>query len=83
MGPKPSGAGIVSVTGQANNQVSETVEKESKQSEENSGTDEFCALGETEDCSAATGPPSRDLSDWQLRRYGSMAARLLHDVKID
>lgn len=84
MGPKPSGVGIAVVTSRANNQVSETVQKESKQSDgENSGTDEFCALGETKDCSVATGLPGRDLSDWEVRRYGAMAAHLLHDVKID
>lgn len=27
-------------------------------------------------------PPNTKLSDWEARRYGSMAARILRDVKI-
>ncbi|PRQ33423.1 putative lysine methyltransferase, S-adenosyl-L-methionine-dependent methyltransferase [Rosa chinensis] len=35
-----------------------------------------------EDCEPVTIPQNGKLTDWEARRYGSMAARLLHDVKI-
>lgn len=83
MGPKTC-CGIAPTTNQGNDQKSEMVEKESKQGEgENGGIDEFSSNKDNEDCSFATKPPGRDLTDWEVRRYGAMAARLLHDVKIN
>ncbi|XP_015874557.2 uncharacterized protein LOC107411479 [Ziziphus jujuba] len=35
-----------------------------------------------EDCDLVTRLPNEKLSDWEARRYGSIAARLLHDIKI-
>lgn len=35
-----------------------------------------------EDCEPATGLQNGKLTDWEARRYGSMAARLFHDIKI-
>lgn len=36
-----------------------------------------------EDCdNIVTRLPNEKLSDWEARRYGSVAARLLHDIKI-
>lgn len=84
MGPKPSGAGGASATTQGNDQIPDTAEKESRHSkEENSTTNELSGKGVTEDCAVAAELPGRNLSDWEVRRYGAMAARLLHDVKID
>lgn len=36
-----------------------------------------------EDCDLVTRLPNEKLSDWEARRYGSIAARLLHDIKIN
>lgn len=35
-----------------------------------------------EDCEPMTRLQNDKLTDWEARRYGSMAARLLHDIKI-
>lgn len=35
-----------------------------------------------EDCEPVTVPQNGKLTDWEARRYGSMAARLLHDIRI-
>lgn len=50
----------------------------SKEKGENSSLDEEVE----EDCEPGRRPQSGKLTDWEARRYGSMAARLLHDIKI-
>ncbi|XP_050369453.1 uncharacterized protein LOC126787626 [Argentina anserina] len=49
----------------------------SKENGENSSPFE-----KVEDCEPVLLPQNDKLTDWEARRYGSMAARLLHDVKI-
>ncbi|KAL2926269.1 DNA-directed RNA polymerase V subunit 1 [Bienertia sinuspersici] len=83
MEPKSS-AGIALAADQDKDQASESKDIESDQREEK--TSVICeVVGEKDnrDCSAATGLSSRDLTDWEVRRCGAMAARLLCDVKID
>ncbi|BBH05020.1 S-adenosyl-L-methionine-dependent methyltransferases superfamily protein [Prunus dulcis] len=67
----------------AENTVKVIVEKDdevesSKEKGENSSLDEEVE----EDCEPVRRPQSGKLTDWEARRYGSMAARLLHDIKI-
>ncbi|KAL2924834.1 Protein-lysine methyltransferase METTL21D [Bienertia sinuspersici] len=83
MEPKSS-AGISLAADQDKDQASESKDRKSDQREEK--TSVICeVVGEKDnrDCSAATGLSSRDLTDWEVRRCGAMAARLLRDVKID
>lgn len=43
---------------------------------------EFVGEKVKEDGEVVTEPPNAKLSEWEARRYGSIAARLLQDVKI-
>lgn len=52
---------------------------EDKISEENSAVVKGSDFAEEK---AETIPPNTKLSDWEARRYGSMAARMLRDVEI-
>ncbi|KAL8152214.1 hypothetical protein V2J09_009974 [Rumex salicifolius] len=65
----------------------ETVSEEQKAESSNvEVNDDKCGKkendNEKEGSIIATGLPRKELSDWEVRRYGSMAARLLRDVKI-
>ncbi|CAB4313231.1 unnamed protein product [Prunus armeniaca] len=68
-----SAENTVKVIGEKDDQV-----ESSKEKGENGSLDEEVE----EDCEPVTRPQSGKLTDWEARRYGSMAARLLHDIKI-
>ncbi|XP_021766436.1 protein-lysine methyltransferase METTL21D-like isoform X1 [Chenopodium quinoa] len=81
MEPKNS-AGITLAVDQEKNQASESVERESNQSEgKTNGVDEVEGEKNDRGCSDSTGESSRDLTDWEVRRCG--ATRILRDVKIN
>ncbi|EOY30149.1 S-adenosyl-L-methionine-dependent methyltransferases superfamily protein, putative isoform 1 [Theobroma cacao] len=60
--------------------------KTDREEEENcgngTGVDDLDGEVIKEDCLQVTRLPDGKLSDWEARRYGSMAARLLRDIKI-
>ncbi|KAH9608277.1 hypothetical protein KSS87_000329 [Heliosperma pusillum] len=58
----------------------EGMEKKSKEDGQSREMDED---GLQKDCSPSPALPDRDLTDWEARRCGAMAARLLRDVKIN
>ncbi|CAN6692327.1 unnamed protein product [Malus baccata var. baccata] len=59
--------------------IDQKVEAESREEKGDTGS-----LDENveEDCEPMTRLQNDKLTDWEARRYGSMAARLLHDIKI-
>ncbi|CAN6557053.1 unnamed protein product [Malus baccata var. baccata] len=61
------------------NVIDQKVEAESRKEKGDTGS-----LDENveEDCEPMTRLQNDKLTDWEARRYGSMAARLLHDIKI-
>lgn len=66
-----------------------SVEAQISQSSRSDGDGETCAMEEREDTGEKTGDGIKavelekgKIDDWEIRRYGSMAARLLRDVKI-
>ncbi|KAK9663989.1 hypothetical protein RND81_14G011600 [Saponaria officinalis] len=78
MGAKSSGAD------QGNDKASEPVEKDSEvKEEENDQIDQINEAAFQKDCSPTAALPNRQLTDWEVRRCGAMAARLLRDVKIN
>ncbi|GAB4842927.1 hypothetical protein Ancab_012905 [Ancistrocladus abbreviatus] len=71
-----------------NDQLDDNDKKESEgTTQENSGgvdkVDDLGTIKGEGDCLLHTCLPSGELSDWEVRRYGAMAARLLRDVKIN
>ncbi|KAK0603104.1 hypothetical protein LWI29_001486 [Acer saccharum] len=89
MGAKSSGGGSIESVVQGIDQPIEVETSETKQEEK---SDDSSSLVDKEDipgsenvqqdCVPVTRIPNGKLSDWDARRYGSMAARLLRDVKI-
>lgn len=83
MGQKFS-SGIALAADQEKKQAAEFLERESNPREgKTSGVDEVGSEKNDIGCSDSTGLSSRDLTDWEVRRCGAMAARLLRDVKIN
>lgn len=88
MGVKSSGGNSESAAQKINQQI-EVETKETKHEdmigETSNMVDEMVSFGgenEEKDSVLVTKMPNGKLSDWEVRRYGSMAARLLRDVKI-
>lgn len=84
MGLKPPEGNIVNVD-QGSDQKIDRVEISTKG--ENVGTSNEEKVAESvgvanEDCELLTKLENEKLDDFEVRRYGSMAARLLRDVKI-
>lgn len=88
---KPYGNFIEHTSNGSNQQTDETGTTDGDHEKDqddatSSGVDEVENLSSEKDGDADSvllaGIPSRKLSDWEARRYGSMAARLLRDVQI-
>ncbi|XP_010689122.2 uncharacterized protein LOC104902890 isoform X2 [Beta vulgaris subsp. vulgaris] len=83
MEPKCSGNGLAA--DHIKNQASESVERGCSQTRDGttSRVDEVESEKDNRGCSSATGLTNQELTDWEVRRCGAMAARLLRDVKIN
>lgn len=88
MGVRPSNGNTVSAA-QVINQQTEDGTNETKQKDKNDESsnvvdkiDDFGGEIVEQDTLLVTKLPNGKLSEWEARRYGSMAARLLRDVKI-
>lgn len=62
--------------------VDEKVDTNEVRSSEEKGKNCSLSANVEENCEPVPLPQNGKLTDWEARRYGSMAARLLHDVKI-
>ncbi|CAO2813005.1 unnamed protein product [Amaranthus hypochondriacus] len=80
-----SSAGSALAAVQDKNKASEPVDGDYNQKEEKSCSmdDDIKSEKDIKGCSTATGLLSRELTDWEVRRCGAMAARLLRDVRIN
>ncbi|GAB2233672.1 hypothetical protein Droror1_Dr00002900 [Drosera rotundifolia] len=82
--PLPEGKSVKRIEGSL--EFDELKETESTSEGENNGSmnklDDSGSCSLEADSSVLGGVPSGELSDWEVRRYGAMAARLLRDVKI-
>ncbi|XP_057527152.1 uncharacterized protein LOC130806190 isoform X1 [Amaranthus tricolor] len=67
------------------NEASEPVDGDynKKEGKSCSMDDDIKSEKDVKGCSTATGLSSRELTDWEVRRCGAMAARLLRDVRIN
>lgn len=87
MGPKSSSGSIeaaakgIELSGVATGETPET-KKHNEEDVVEDKEDDIGGGNDGQDCILATSIPKEKLSDWEARRYGSMAARLLRDVKI-
>ncbi|KAL9241226.1 hypothetical protein vseg_015359 [Gypsophila vaccaria] len=79
MGAKSSGAALG--TNNGNDKTFEPVENESEVKEEQN--DRINEAAVQNNCSPSAALPSQQMTDWEVRRCGAMAARLLRDVKIN
>lgn len=82
--PLPEGKSVERIEGSL--EFDELKETESTSEGENNGSmnklDDSGSCSREADSSVLEGVPSGELSDWEVRRYGAMVARLLRDVKI-
>ncbi|KAM7279026.1 hypothetical protein ACFE04_006160 [Oxalis oulophora] len=88
MGAKPAGGSIEKSTQSIGQQIGQVGDRESSKSD-SSTSDVACTENENavlqeaeEDSILKKISNGKKLSDWEARRYGSLAARLLRDVKI-
>ncbi|KAL9269714.1 hypothetical protein AKJ16_DCAP07944 [Drosera capensis] len=86
MGLKPLSEGKAVERIEGSLEFDELKETESTSEGENNGSmnklDDSGSCSREADCSVLGGVPSSELSHWEVRRYGAMAAWLLLDVKI-
>lgn len=82
--PLPEGKSVERIEGSL--EFDELKETESTSEGKNNGSmnklDDSGRCSREADSSVLGGVPSGELSNWEVRRYGAMAARLLRDVKI-